>query len=219
MTKFSTALLAAAAVMSVAAAGASWSKELKDYPGEDAGFMVIAMGSGTSIESRAISYTLNFRRKETSEVGTISFTPHRPALPFLGTKRDFDEPNETGFVDVRKLAPGEYEIYGISAAMYGTLQWRWQPKDEFSIPFTISAGVATYLGDFRGVGTSERSAWSLGAPLPTGAYFVVSNRADRDLPIARRKAPKLDQVNPAVPTEAVINSRYFQFSCLPSDCH
>jgi hypothetical protein len=219
MTRFSGALLAGALAMGFTAAGVSWSKELKDYSGDDAGFMVIAMGSGTSVESRAISYTLNFRRKESSEVGTISFTPHRPALPFLGTKRDFDEPNETGFVDVRKLAPGEYEIYGISAAMYGTLQWRWQPKDEFSIPFTISPGVATYLGDFRGVGTSERSAWSLGAPLPTGAYFVVSNRADRDVPIARRKAPTFDQVNPAVPTEAVINSRYFQFSCLPSDCH
>jgi hypothetical protein len=219
MTRFSGVLLAGAAAMGLAAAGASWSKELKDYSGEDAGFMVIAMGSGTSMESRAVSYTLNFRRKGMPEVGTISFTPHRPALPFVGTKRDFDEPNETGFVDVRKLAPGDYEIYGISAAMYGALQWRWQPNDEFSIPFTISPGVATYLGDFRGVGTSERSAWSLGAPLPTGAYFVVSNRADRDLPIARRKAPKLDQVNPAVPTEAVINSRYFQFSCLPSDCH
>jgi hypothetical protein len=219
MTKFSRAILLAAVSMGFTAAGASWSKELKDYAGEDAGFMVIAMGSGTSIESRAVSYTLNFRKKGSPEVGTISFTPHRPALPFVGTKRDFDEPNETGFVDVRKLAPGEYEFYGISAAMHGALQWRWQPEDEFSIPFTISPGVATYLGDFRGVSTSRRSAWSLGAPLPTGAYFVVSNRADRDLPIAKRKAPKLDQVNPAVPNGAVIASPYFQFSCLPSDCH
>jgi hypothetical protein len=219
MTKSSRALFAAAAILGIAAAGASWSKELKDYSGDDAGFMVIAMGSGTSIESRAVSYTLNFRRKGSPEIGTISFTPHRPALPFLGTKRDFDEPNETGFVDVRKLAPGDYEIYRISAAMYGAIQWRWQPDDEFSIPFTISPGVATYLGDFRGVSTSSRSAWSLGAPLPTGAYFVVSNRADRDLPIARRKAPKLDQVNRAVPNGAVVASPYFQFSCLPSDCH
>src|ERR1700722_4299905 len=205
MTKFSRAILTAAAVICFGAARASWSKELKDYSGDDAGFMVIAMGSGTSIESRAVSYTLQFRKKGSPEIGTVSFTPHRPAVPFVGTKRDFDEPNETGFVDVRKLAPGDYEFYGISAAMYGALQWRWQPDDEFSIPFTIFPGVATYLGDFRGVSTSRRSALSLGAPLPTGAYFVVSNRADRDLPIARRKAPKLDQVNPAVPTEAVIN--------------
>jgi hypothetical protein len=100
-------MLAVAAALGFAAAGVSWSKELKDYSGEDAGFMVIAMGSGTSIESRAVSYTLNFRKKGSPEIGSISFTPHRPALPFVGTKRDFDEPNETGFVDVRKLAPGE----------------------------------------------------------------------------------------------------------------
>ena len=200
MTKFSRTLFTAAVALSFAAGGASWAKELKDYSGDDAGYMVIAMGSGTSIESRAVSYTLHFRKKGSPEIGTVSFTPHRPAVPFVGTKRDFDEPNETGFVDVRTLAPGDYEFYGISAAMYGALQWRWQPDDEFSIPFTISPGIATYLGDFRGVSTSRRSAWSLGALLPTGAYFVVSNRADCDPPIRNARRRSSIKSTPPCPT-------------------
>ncbi len=79
--------------------------------------------------------------------------PHRPALPFLGTKRDFDDDDATGFVDVRRLSPGEYEIFGISAAMYGLIEWHWKSKDEFSVPFTIAPGVGTYLGDFKGIAT------------------------------------------------------------------
>ena len=37
----------------------------------------------------------------------------------LGTKTDFDEDAETGFVEVHSLAPGDYEFVGVQAAMYG----------------------------------------------------------------------------------------------------
>jgi hypothetical protein len=215
--KITRGLLALAASVGFAAICAS-SEELKDYSGDDAGFMVIGVGSYTSVGSRGVSYLLNFRKKGSAQTGTIKFTPHRPALPFLGTKRDFDEDSETGFVDVRKLAPGDYEIFSIHAEMYGVLQWRWSSKDEFSVPFTISPGVGTYLGDFRGIATTHRSVLSLGSPLPTGAYFVVSNREDRDFPIALRKVPALTQIHAAIPDVIVVNSRYIQASCRPEDC-
>jgi hypothetical protein len=211
-------LLALAVAASLVSAGESWSRDLKDYSGDDAGFMVMSVGSDTSMGSRAITYTLNFRNKGSGEIGTIKFTPHRPAVPFVGTKRDFDGDDETGFVDVRRLAPGDYEIFGLSAAMYGVIGWHWKPTDEFSIPFTIKPGVGTYLGSFTGIATSKRSVLSLGAPFPTGAYFVVSNREGRDLPIARRKVPALNQINAEVPDVAAVNSRYIQKSCRPEDC-
>jgi hypothetical protein len=208
-------LLALSLILGAASVGASSSK---DYSGDDAGFMVMGFGSYTSIESRGISYTMNFRKKGSGEFESISFTPHRPALPFLGTKRDFDDDGETGFVEVRRLAPGEYEIFSISAAMFGRIEWRWKPKDEFSIPFTIASGVGTYLGDFKGVATFRRSILTFGAPLPTGAYFVVANREDRDFPIARRKVPALNQINAVLPDAAAVNSPYIQTTCHPEEC-
>jgi hypothetical protein len=102
--------------------------------------------------------------------------------------------------------------------MYGTLEWHWHSVEDFSIPFTVTSGEAVYLGDFRGIATTRRSALSLGAPLPTGVYFVVSNREQRDFPIARRKAPYLADIKVQVTDPAAIRSRYFMASCRPEEC-
>jgi hypothetical protein len=98
--------LTLSAGMALAPIWTAFAGTMPTYSGEDAGFIVIGMGSYTSVGSRGISYTLTFRKKGASDVGSIDFTPHRRMLPFLGTKTDFDDPNETGFVEVRKLAPG-----------------------------------------------------------------------------------------------------------------
>ena len=140
-------------------------------------------------------------------------------MPFINQKTDFEDGDEMGVVEVRKLPPGNFELFKVEGALYGgVIQWRWQSKDSFSIPFTIEAGKATYIGHFQGHSTSVRSVLSLGAPLPSGAYFVVSNQYDHDLQIARKKVMTLQEAKIAVPDVAELKSEYFFQQCPSKGC-
>lgn len=190
-------------------------------PGSDAGYLILGLAAYDSTESRAIQYTLDYRRIGSDEMGTVSFSPKKKLelMPFLTQKTDFEDNNEMGVIEVIKLPPGNYELFKIEGALYGGIvQWRWLSQGGFSIPFTIEAGTATYLGHFQGHSTSVHSILSLGAPFPSGAYFVVSNQDDRDSTIARKKVPAVQDVKTAVPDVAVLKSEYFLQKCPSNGC-
>jgi hypothetical protein len=65
---------------------------------------------------------------------------------------------------------------------------------------------------------SERHVLTLGAPFPSSAYFVVSNRSDRDIPIAQKKASYLTLINTQIPPIADLKSSYFFNKCPSSGC-
>ena len=191
------------------------------HSGSDAGYLVVGLAAYDTMESRAIQYTLDYRRVESSDTGSVSFSPKKKLelMPFLNRKTDFEDGNEMDVVEVRRLPPGKYELFKVDGALYGgVIQWRWQSKNSFSIPFTIETGNATYVGHFQGHSTSVRSFVSLGAPLPSGAYFVVSNQSDHDLQIARKKVATFQEVKSAVPDVVELNSEYFLQECPSKGC-
>jgi hypothetical protein len=106
---------------------------------------------------------------------------------------DFDRDGKTGVVDVVRLPPGDYDLFNFNLALVGSRGKRFGAKRDFSVPFTVRAGAGTYIGEFVAVGIRGPDG------LPGGAFFVVSNMADRDIQIAKRKEPALAAVTSAVP--------------------
>jgi hypothetical protein len=190
------------------------------HPGEDAGYLVLGLGAYDSTSSRSVSYEIAIRKVGGNDVESIRFIPRKVAdLPFMGTKTDYDSAGEAGVVEIRKMPAGQYEIFRIDAGLYtGIVQWHWSSKEDVHIPFTISSGAATYLGHFQGHVISERHVLTLGAPFPSSVYFVVSNRGDRDIPIAQKKASYLTLINTEVPPVADLKSNYFLANCPNTEC-
>ena len=110
---------------------------------------------------------------------------------------------ESGFVVVKKLPPGQYEIYnyGIDGTNFvSTIHW--QSRTNFSIPFTIEAGKATYIGNFARGCWCKRST----AVADFLGYFTISDKSARDIPIARAKDPSLTDINVDVADVSKFNS-------------
>ena len=59
---------------------------------------------------------------------------------------------------------------------------------------------------------------SLGAPLPSGAYFVVSDQIDHDVQIARKKDSAFQEVKTSVPDVTELKSEYFLQECPSKKC-
>jgi hypothetical protein len=59
---------------------------------------------------------------------------------------------------------------------------------------------------------------TLGAPFPSGAYFIVSNQQDHDLQIALKKVGAFQRVAIAVPDAAELKSEYFLEKCPAKGC-
>ena len=175
-----------------------------NYKGSDAGDLVVAVGG-------SLIFDIYYRRVGTTGIsaplGVLHYAPNRPSL--------FGPPDlEASEVNVHHLEPGNYEIYTYSISEYnGVATVLWSPKEDFSIPFTIASATTTYIGDFTGRALFGRNI--LGAQVPNGGYFVVSDKQDRDIPIARKQNPELLPVTVSVfdvsrlglPTLATTESR------------
>jgi hypothetical protein len=160
----------------------------EDYGGADAGILIYSAGS----IAMPLAFEFRYRRiglpagaaasdwsgRIESRTGGFS-RAHVSGAEYSG--------RETGRVFVRRLPPGNYEVHGFRFA--GTRQFR--SRRPFSIPFTIRPGQATYIGNFA-------RAPSLGTPLQRtlGAvgFFVISDRSERDVALARGRFPELPPV-------------------------
>lgn len=108
------------------------------------------------------------------------------------------------------LLKGNYKIYGWGMVYNtGNGKTTYYPKGNFSIPFTVFGGDINYVGDYRGqlVGNARNTD---GIDVPTGAYFVVSNRYNQDYNVISNKFPnlKLDKVLNSMPDFTANNSVY-----------
>lgn len=149
------------------------------------GYLVVSVSA--SHGTQYYSYRIKYRKKGETKDDDVEYVQDR-SIPFLH-RPDFRAKDEhgSGVVEVVKLPPGEYEFFNFNVYFAnGMFQRHWWSKQDFSIPFTIKPGEATYAGCFRAEEISEvRNSFH-----HDGAYFVLNNQQQRDLALAQRK--KLD---------------------------
>jgi hypothetical protein len=144
------------------------------YRGADAGALVLSLGQAPGTYYN--SYTLLVGSKGGMDRQSISFTPS----DMLGRGIHDYADSDTGIVEVRNLAPGDYEIFDFQIYYNnGAVSEDWSSKTAVSLPFHIATGQATYIGNFMAVGLRGKNL--LGLPVPAGAYFVVSDKGARDI--------------------------------------
>lgn len=181
-------LLAAIVVANVALPATSSAKG-KEYDGPDSGYLVYSVGTVR------IGMNFSFAYKRILSAGGESVAdwkgkiqPRLGGAIYLKVKKPDFTGEESGHVVVTRVPPGQYQVhdfaFGGSTPLGGSV--RWSPAKPFALPFTIRSGEATYIGSFM-------RAPSLGTALqPTlgaAGFFVVANRAERDLPIAKTRLP------------------------------
>lgn len=169
----------------------------KPYAGADAGYLVYSVSSLGMPMIFSFDYHRTPADAEPKLEGSLDCRCQGLLVMLYPGKMDYkgvDHSDEHGNVSVEKLPPGQYEVYSFvvtsgSMAYGGT----WTPKKQFSMPFTIQAGQATYIGNFarRCCGDNDHGHMGLG-------YFVISDKSDRDLAIARTKEPALPPVTDQV---------------------
>ncbi|MBV9991785.1 MAG: hypothetical protein JOZ72_10875 [Alphaproteobacteria bacterium] len=162
---------------------------------EEEGTLVMAIGTtGAQITSAQLLY-----KRSGASIPIL--------LPYLGYSTEGlfgDRPEfsdgESGVVRIKKFPPGTYEFYFLN---FGNHLHTWSADRHFSLPFTIEAGKTTYLGDFAAVPlVADDEA--------VGAYFLVTDKHERDIAIARRKDPALPPVTVAIPDVDSVHAVFFR---------
>jgi hypothetical protein len=173
-----------------------------DYSGSDVGWLVVTLR--TTSDSRLASIATDIRGKDAARQANVFYTGG--AARQYRTPRDFDTKEEHGAVFVRPLSAGDYELHNLRAAgSVGTIGVVVRSKTDFSIPFSIQAGKASYVGSFKAHPTgSARIKGGLAdlfaGAIFAGAFFVVSDDSEQDIPSAKSKLPGLETIEHAVPT-------------------
>jgi hypothetical protein len=132
------------------------------------------------------------------------FTAYIQTSPFFGTHRDFDDASENGAVKILSLPAGNWIIYNITLGNFPTAV---TPLDGFAIPFTVKAGEAVYIGDYRAHGALWQSH---GESSVQGVAFDVSDQSARDIAIAKRKDKNIGDVTVAIPDIAAAGVPFFR---------
>jgi hypothetical protein len=154
---------------------------LSEAPPEKTGlvFGSVGVGGPTPFQTQGLRY----RAMGSSENALIFF--RKGGL--MDTPVDFSEGAARGSVFAMRLPPGDYELYNVlffvNRAQFGSTTFT--AKGNFSIPFKVVEGTATYLGEFLTYPVTGKSIF--GGRVPSGGYFVVSNKLDRDFSILARK--------------------------------
>jgi hypothetical protein len=180
-----------------------------DYAGSDAGKVVLGIGAtnGTSYSS----YSLLFRKRGSSSAeksATGHFTYYQTNM-FYKQAADYQSSAESGVVLVRSLPPGDYEIYNFNIFFNGgTVQNNYGSRTDFSIPFSVKPGRATYLGNYQANKLTGKNFFGLS--LPAGAVFVVADRLESELALAETKTKsQLGAAQDATPQPSQIGNPFF----------
>lgn len=174
-----------------------------NYKGADAGAMLLSIGW---TEPSTDYYVIAYRKVGETGLGPDYVTIHTSSDIF----RVIDYTGaDTGSVVTEHLDPGTYEFYRVQADSQGG-EGHFS-KNPFSLRFVIKPGETTYLGNYTAnLITQKEHSWLVGDYDGTaGVYFVVSDKHDRDLEIARRREPGLPPVTMAVPGEGALPRPYF----------
>lgn len=183
---------------------ASLSPAVTPPAGDETGLVFGSIGVSSSAPTIDFS-SLQFGRTRFQAQRPSEFLFHSPVgmagallSPLYRTPVDFTEPTGKGTLFVARLPAGDYEIVSatIANAPFGGWGAHVYSSDAGSVPFHVEPGKATYLGQFLGHLQMGRDRH--GIPVVTGAYFVVSDRLQRDLAL-------LSARDAAVLPESVLN--------------
>jgi len=170
------------------------------YSGSDAGYLVMTLAARSDTSYTA--YDMAFRTKDGSARGSVWWGQTNM---FDRRKLDIDDGQEKAIVDVRRLPPGDYEIVNFDVDLVGGVaRSTWRSKKDFSIPFTIAPGRATYVGEFLAVRINGKNFF--GMTVPNGAYFVLADKAEREIALAKQKEPGIAEVTSAVGDPKIIGN-------------
>jgi hypothetical protein len=173
------------------------------YKGNDSGAVVASVSN----ERTAYSHIALLIRPK-GPPADLKDTP-RGAIGYsvgFSKKPDFHIGYEHGDVQVARLPPGEYEIYGYEAVQTGLVTVT-AGSDKFApFAFSLKAGDAIYIGSFRTSVLNNR----FGLPDPFSPSVRISDQLHRDLPIARAKDTSLPEViRKNIPTAGDFRSTLF----------
>lgn len=187
------------AVLVFMASPALAAKKPAAYAGEDGGYLVYGVGT----IAIGMHFDFPYRRIATPDGATVSdwkgtIEPTVGGAIYLKIKNPDFEGRESGHVVTRRLPPGDYLIENF--AFYGSSPmgdaYEWSAAKPFVIRFRIEPGRATYIGSFmRAPSPGPGIVPGIG---PAG-FFVVADRAARDLPIARTRLPAACEIVAQVP--------------------
>ncbi len=169
-------------------------KANQDYTGADGGYLLYSVGS----IAFGMNYTFFYKYSENGAIDPKSpwngeISPKTGGMVYLKIKNPDFEGRQSGHVVARRLPPGNYSIesFYFGGSLPGVAAYDWSSGVPFKIDFTITPGKATYIGSFM---RAPSLGTSLEPQLGAAGFFVISNQAERDLPIAARKYPNLGEV-------------------------
>lgn len=116
--------------------------------------------------------------------GQLSAIPNAKNDWTMDDPHDYTVDDGLGFVAATLLPAGRYEVYFFTSICRGTSYYA---PEEFSIPFEIKPGVATYVGEIVYRHRFYKNIAGITAPNAPEITFKMD--ADRDLPILRSKHP------------------------------
>jgi hypothetical protein len=105
---------------------------------------------------------------------------------------EYETSQNQGRTFVVALRPGEYELHSaIVNQIDSIIKHSFSAKRSYSLPFTLKAGRALYIGEFIAYGK-----WSRNKILdnPIGIYFVRSDNIERDKSIILATHPELKEL-------------------------
>lgn len=170
-------------------------KPAPDYTEDDGGYLVYSVGTIRI----GMEFSFPYRRTALSNGTSIDDWKGQiePSTGGAWTKKiktpDFTG-FETGHVIVRRLPPGHYAITNFGFAGSSPLggSYAWSSAKPFAMEFDIRPDRATYIGSFMRSPTPKPD---LRAQLGYAGYFLIADRSERDLPLARAKLPLLPSVD------------------------
>lgn len=169
-------------------------KANQEYTGADGGYLLYSVGS----IAFGMNYTFFYKYRENGEIDPKSpwngeISPKTGGMVYLKIKNPDFEGRQSGHVTARRLPPGNYSIesFYFGGSLPGVAAYDWSSAVPFKIEFTITPGKTTYIGSFM---RAPSLGTSLEPQLGAAGFFVISNQAERDLPIAARKFRNLPEV-------------------------
>ncbi len=155
---------------------------------EDAAYLIGSIGFRSSGEHKSVNNfsRLIYRRKGVEHRGDIVMSQSW----MFPVEIHYEEPGRKGRMFALPLQPGEYELVNVHFYYNnGQVEKSWEAKEDFSVPFSMEAGKAYYIGDFLARGYWGKNIF--GITIPAGGHFVHRYNLGRDLPLLKAKFPEL----------------------------